>query len=128
MAIEQLTPEQIDELVGTRHATTGIEYPAEGLQPYYQWLVRALHALAERSAGALCVAEDDVNATTVNIAPGRASISSVVLDYAGGAIDLSSYNNDIAYLWLEDNAGSASIAHASDASGWPAGRISSSPR
>jgi len=121
MAIQTLSSEQIDSLVGTRHDTTGFDYPPDGLQPYYEWLVRTLHLLAESSCGSLRVAQDDAGGTTVRIAPGRAEISNIALDYTGGTIDLSSYNNDTAYLWLEDDSGSAHIGVDTDANGWPAG-------
>ena len=119
MALEQLTPDQIENLVGTRHGTVGIEYPPVGLQPYYDWLVRTLHTLAESSCGALRVAVDDANNTTVHIAPGRASVSSVVLDYPGESIGLSAYNNATAYLWLSSDGGEATVGVGSGASGWP---------
>ena len=120
MSFEQLTSDQIEDLVGARHDTTGIEYPPIGLQPYYEWLVRTLHLLAESSCGALRVGPNESNATHVRVAPGRAFISDVVLDYAGGAVDLSAYNNGTAYLWLESDSGSATIGVDSDVNGWPA--------
>ena len=121
MAIKDLTSDQINTLVGTRHEQTGFEYPPAGLQPYYKWLLRQLHHLAESSAGAFRVVRDDIDSTTVRVMPGRATIGGVVLAYSGGTVDLAGYNNDIAYLWLEDNSGSAAIGVADDASGWPAG-------
>jgi hypothetical protein len=121
MAIKELTAQAMELLVGTRHASTGFEFPANGLQPYYEWLIRALYLLGESSAGALRVAEDDVNATTVWIAPGRASIAAVTLAYGGGTLELGSYNNDTAYVWLYDDAGNAAIGIGAAAGGWPAG-------
>ena len=120
MTIQELSTSEIEQRVSTRHAGTGIEYPPSGLQPYYHWLVRTLHLLAESSAAALRVAEDDTNATTVRIMPGRASIGGVALSYDGGTIDLSTYNNDTAYIWLE-NDGGAAVKVADDATGWPGG-------
>lgn len=119
MAIRELASDEIEGLVGTRHPGTGIEYPPIGLQPYYEWLVRALHLLAESSLGALRVSADDSSATSVWVAPGRASISGVVLDHPGQLLDLSTYNNDTAYIWLFDNLGTPSIGTATDAAGWP---------
>jgi hypothetical protein len=119
MPIKELTPDQIDALVGTRHPATGIEYPPNGLQPYYHWLLRALHLLAESSLGNLRVAADDTSDTSVVIAPGRATISSVVVDFAGQTSDLSAYNNDTAYIWLFDNTGTAGLGIGTDAAGWP---------
>lgn len=121
MSIKELSTNQIEGLVGTRHAVTGIEYPPTGLQPYYEWLIRALHLLAESSFGALRVVAGDESDTVVWIAPGRASISGVVLDFAGLSVELSSYNNDTAYLWLYDNSGSPGIGVGADVSGWPGG-------
>lgn len=119
MTIRDLSSDQITELVGTRHAVTGVEFPPAGLQPYHEWLVRQLHHLAESSAGNLRVVPDDTAQTTVRVMPGRASIGGVALVYGGGAIDLATYNNDTAYLWLEDDSGAASIGIATDAAGWP---------
>jgi len=119
MTIQELSNAEIAERVGTRHTSTGIEYPPSGLQPYYQWLVRTLHLLAESSAAALRVADDDTNATTVRVMPGRATVGGVVLAYPGGMLDLAPFNNDTAYLWLEDDGG-ATIEAASDQAGWPA--------
>jgi hypothetical protein len=119
MPIKELTPDQIDSLVGTRHPSAGIEYPPNGLQPYYQWLIRALHLLAESSLGALRVAGDDSSDTTITIAPGRVTISGVVLDFTGQTSDLSAFNNDTAYVWLRDNAGSPGIGINGASGGWP---------
>lgn len=119
MSIQELTPDQIDGLVGTRHPSTGIEYPPNGLQPYYRWLIRALHLLAESSFGALRVAQDDSSNTTITIAPGRVTISGVVLDFPGQTSDLSAFNNDTAYVWLRDNAGSPGIGINGASGGWP---------
>ncbi|MEE9212614.1 MAG: hypothetical protein V3U29_08175 [Phycisphaeraceae bacterium] len=121
MAIEELTTEQIAGLVGTRHGTTGFEYPPNGLQPYYEWLVRTLHLLAESSAAALRVDRDDASDTTVRIAPGRATLTGTVLVYAGGTTDLTTFNNDTAYIWLFDNGGAAAVGVGTDAAGWPTG-------
>jgi hypothetical protein len=120
MAIEELSSADIEQRVGTRHPRTGLEYPPSGLQPYYQWLMRALHLLAESSAGALRVARDDTSLTTVRVLPGRASIAGVALDYPGGTLDLAALNNDTAYVWLEDDGG-AQVKTATDATGWPSG-------
>jgi hypothetical protein len=119
MTIKELTPDQIEQRVGTRHAGTGIEYPPSGLQPYYHWLMRTLHLLAESSAAALRVARDDADATTIRVLPGRASIGGVALAYAGGTVDLAAHNNDTAYVWLEDDGG-ATVKTAGAATGWPA--------
>lgn len=119
MPIKELTHNEVENLVGTRHTITGIEYPPNGLQPYYHWLIRTLHLLAESSLGALRVSADDSSGTSIRVAPGRASISGVVLDHWGQLLDLSSYNNDTAYIWLFNNSGTPSIGVGADASGWP---------
>ncbi len=119
MPIQELTSDQIDSLVGTRHPSTGIEYPPNGLQPYYYWLLRALHLLSESSFGELRVAEDDSSVTAIQIAPGRVTISGVVLVFPGQINDLSLFNNDTVNVWLRDNAGSPEVGVNADASGWP---------
>lgn len=119
MSIRELSSQEIDAVVGTRHSGTGIAYLPEGLQPYYAWLIRTLHLLAESSAGALRVARDGESEVAVRVAPGRASISEVALMYEGGTIDLGAHNNDTVYLSLRDEAGSAAIAVASQGEGWP---------
>ena len=119
MPIKPLTSKQIDELVGTNHPTTGIEYPPDGLQPYYQWLVRTLHLLAEASAGALRVARDADEPTAVQVAPGRASIDGAAVAYEGETIELQAHNNDTAYLALIEDDGAAKVQVASAGDGWP---------
>ncbi len=119
MAIQELTSNEIENLVGTRHAVAGFEYPPNGLQPYYEWLIRTLHLLAESSLGALRVCRDSNSDTSVLIAPGRASISGVVLEYAGQTLDLAAYNNDTVYLWLFNNTGQGGIGLGADGDGWP---------
>jgi len=120
MASRELTLTEIEGLVGTHHDVVGFEYPANGLQPYYRWLVSSLHLLANASAGGLSVDQDNINDTTVRIAPGRARLDGVSLVYGGGVSDLSSFNNDIAYVWLHDVGGVATIGVGPDSVGWPA--------
>jgi len=119
MSIQELTESEIEALVGVRHPMTGFEYPANGLQPYYHWLVRTLHLLGETSGGALKIHRDDTNDTTVRVVAGRATLNGNVLVYAGESIDLAVFNNDTVYLWLYDNTGIASIGMASATAGWP---------
>ncbi|MBI1335831.1 MAG: hypothetical protein GC164_02585 [Phycisphaera sp.] len=119
MAHIDLTPSEIESLVGSRDAATGIEYPPQGLVPYYPWLVRSLNRLAQSSAGVLRVERDDANDTTVRIAPGRCTLNGVALDYPGATQDLSSYNNDTAILWIEDGAGSPSLGIDALTNGFP---------
>ncbi|HEX7009981.1 MAG TPA: hypothetical protein VF184_08365 [Phycisphaeraceae bacterium] len=120
MAVRELSAEEMEALVGTRHGVTGMEYPPQGLQPYYQWLVRTLHLLAESSAGALRVARDASSPTAVTISPGRASIQDAALSYEGGVIDLAEHNNDTVYVWLFDDGGAAAVGFGAEGDGWPA--------
>ncbi|MGB0766423.1 MAG: hypothetical protein ACPGYV_01795 [Phycisphaeraceae bacterium] len=121
MSSQDLTSEQIAALVGGRHPTVGLTYPEAGLQPYYEWLIDALHRLAESSAGDLRVWQDAGAAASISIAPGRCSIAGQALHYAGGTVDLGLYNNSTALVWLQDNAGAAEIATGDIGAGWPIG-------
>lgn len=121
MAIDDLTPEAIDALIETRHPVVGLRFPPRGLQPYHAWLIQSLHHLAESSMGHLRVVTDDASTATVRVMPGRLTLSGQVLDYPGEAVDLSLFNNDTVYLWLEDQAGVATIGTAAEAAGWPGG-------
>lgn len=115
-----LTESQIVELVGTRHATTGIEFPPAGLQPYHDWLIRSLHQLAESSFGALRVSPSAAAPTSVCVAPGRANVASEVLSVGEVTLDLAVHNNTTALVWLEEIGGGAGgVAAASLADGWP---------
>jgi hypothetical protein len=120
MAIRELTSAEIEGLVGMRHAVAGFEYPTNGLQPYYRWLVSSLHLLGEASAGGLRVDRDDSDETTVRIAPGRATLDGVVLEYAGGTLDVGPFNNGAGYVWVYDGgSGVAVVGAGSGAAGWP---------
>lgn len=121
MPSSDLTSEAIRELVGTRHATTGIEFPPAGLQPYHDWLIRTLHRLAESSIGAFRIEPADTSPTTICVAPGRASIAGVALSLPENTFDLAVFNNDTALIWLADHAGIAELHVASIATGWPSG-------
>lgn len=121
MPSQDLTSQQITQLVGSTHPTTGLSYPEAGLQPYYEWLIGALHRLAQSSAGDLRAWQDADADASVWIAPGRCSIAGQALVYAGGAVDLGVYNNSTALVWLQDNGASAQIAAADIAAGWPVG-------
>lgn len=121
MASLDLTSQQITDLVGDAHGITGLSYPEAGLQPYYEWLIRSLFRLAEASAGDLRVWHDADDAASVWVAPGRCSVAGQALSFAGGTIDLGTYNNSTALIWLQDNAGAAEIATADTSTGWPVG-------
>jgi len=119
MSIRELTSEEIRARVGTRHEVTGLVYPPQGLQPYYDWLLQAVHQLAESSAGVLKVWLDDSSPTAVFVAPGRCAIQSVALNYVGGILELAAQNNSTVYVWAYNNSGQAAIGSAPQAQGWP---------
>ena len=119
MVVRELAEAEIEALVGSRHGVTGLEYPANGLQPYYAWLVRALHLLAESSAGALRVARDAGSVTAVRVMPGRATVDDVVVAYEGGELELASLNNDTALVWLVEDGGEAKVEAGASGDGWP---------
>ena len=121
MPSQDLSSQQIAALVGGAHPVTGMSYPEAGLQPYYEWLICSLHRLAEASAGDLRVWKDADDTASIWIAPGRCSIANQALVYAGGATDLGLYNNSVALIWLEDNAGIAQVGLAASSAGWPVG-------
>lgn len=119
MAIVELTAAQARALAGARHAETGVLYPEEGMQPYYLWLVRSIHALASASAGSLRVAPDDATPTSARVAPGRATLQRASLAFEGSTIDLAAFNNAVAYVWLYDHSGAAAIGVGASGDGWP---------
>ncbi|MEM9020036.1 MAG: hypothetical protein AAGC44_05680 [Planctomycetota bacterium] len=121
MPPQDLTSHQIASLVGGTHPVTGVRYPEAGLQPYYEWLIRSLHRLADASAGDLRVWPDAEAAASVWIAPGRCSIAGQPLHYTGGSVGLGLYNNGTALIWMQNNAGSAEVGATDSASGWPVG-------
>jgi|GEM_PF-1651940 len=121
MAVKLRTESQITDLVSVSHVKSGGVLPARGSTDYYTQVGNALQQAWEASAGFLQVFADDSAGTTARVLAGRAVIAGVNLVYAGGTIALSSYNNGTAYVWLEDNSGSAQITAAADGTGWPAG-------
>lgn len=118
MTIKDLSSAQVSALVGTRDGRSGVLYPAAGLQPWHEWLVRTLDAL-DADAPGLRVAADDGSDTAVYITAGVAGVGGDLLSYAGGTIELSAYDDDTAYVWLYSNAGVATIGKSTDAAGWP---------
>lgn len=119
MAPRELTAQELLDRVGDRHPVTGIEYPPEGMQPYYAWLLRSLHLLAEASAGHLRVAPDEASDSTLDIAPGRCTIAGVALDHPPQTLDLAAINESTAFVWAHA-ADNAALADAGPASaGWP---------
>ncbi len=121
MPTRPLTPDEINALVGTHHPTAGFEYPVNGLQPYYHWLVTSLHLLGQASAGHLQVSRDDATVTTIRVEPGRAMINTTILDAPATTIDLAAFNNDTVYIWLAPSTPPANpvIGHDCQANGWP---------
>ncbi len=118
MTISQLTHEQVDQLAGET-LPAGITLATNGMQPYYHWLMQTIHRLAQTTFTNLRVDQASESATSIHVSAGRATIDSVVLESDALVIDLSSYNNDTAYIWIEDDSGEALIDSASDATGWP---------
>jgi len=120
MPPSDLSSEQIAALAATRHAKVGLLYPEPGLTPYYDWLIRTVHRLAEASASDFRVMADADSASSVWVSPGRASISGTALAFEGGAYDLAAFNNSTALVWLEDVGGVATIGTDALGAGWPA--------
>ncbi|MFI4860972.1 MAG: hypothetical protein ACIAXF_09860 [Phycisphaerales bacterium JB063] len=121
MTPSELTHEQVEQLVNTRDDATGLLYPPAGLQPYHDWLIQTLHRLAASSAADLRVSGSASAATDCCVSPGRASLDGTAVSYPGETLELGSYNNDTALVWLEEDAGEASVQVADAATGWPAG-------
>ena len=61
------------------------------------------------------------NADAIGVRPGRIAFANTVLVYDGAdpAIDALT-DNDTTYVWLYNDAGTATIGSAIDATGWPA--------
>ena len=122
MAVKQKTSSEIDALIDVPHAKTGVLVVERGTQLFDVPINNALLLASEASAGWLQVHADDSANTTARVMAGRAPVNGVTLIYAGGTIDLAAYNNDVAYVWLQDNgSGSAQISAAADGTGWPSG-------
>lgn len=121
MAIKLLTQSQIHELVQTTHPKVGLTYPPAGMVPYYQWLMQTLHELAQTAAADLHVSLSDQADTQVRIAPGRGSIDGAAIQLEAQTVNLATYNNDQALLWVELDGSDPAIGHATQATGWPAG-------
>jgi hypothetical protein len=120
MAVKDLTSSEVAALANTRHALSGVKFLAQGESDYHNMFMNALHLLSRESAAWGMVHDDDAAGTTVRVMPCRALLDGVTLIYAGGTISLAAYNNDVAYVWLEDDgAGAAQISADSDANGWP---------
>lgn len=119
MPFVDLSSDDLQSLVGTRHPATGIEFPPASLQPYHDWLIRTLQRLADSSVGAWRVERSGDSPTAVTIAPGRATIADVVLASPRTTLELATFNNATALVWLDDNAGQPNLAAAASDTGWP---------
>lgn len=119
MPAQELSSSQIAELIGTTHPTTGTTYPAPGTLPWYDWLMRTVHRLSSASAGALAVYPDAETPSSIYVAPGRCSVDGVALDYPGGVVDLASFNNATALIYLTNDNGTPTVAAATTLDGWP---------
>ncbi len=116
-----LTADQIEALVGQRHPTTGIEFPAAGLLPYHDWLIRTLHRLAECSLGALRVEPARTDELSVVITRGRATIADTPVTLDDTTLDLALFNNDTVLLALVLDTGSGPLVIRRLDEGWPSG-------
>lgn len=122
MAVKENTAAEIDALIGVNHAKTGGLVVPRGSQNYDTLVNNALLRAYDASAGFLQVFADDSAGTTARVLAGRALINGVVLVYAGGTVDLTAFNNDTAYVWLQNNGSDvAQVSSAADGTGWPAG-------
>lgn len=121
MSAKDLTQSEADALINTRLAKSKLLVPPWGAQPFHTLLVNWLNHLDAATFGDYLVKKDDTGNTYIYVAPGRFQLRGVVLAYAGGSIDLTAYNNDTAYVWLENSGGGvAAINKAADGTGWPA--------
>lgn len=122
MAVKLRTGTEISALIGTPHPKTGGLVIPRGTQNFDEPVNNALLQAADASAGFCQVFADDAAGTTARVLAGRVLLNGVILVYAGGTISLSSYNNDTAYVWLQNNGSDAAqISAAADGTGWPSG-------
>ncbi len=119
MPASELTGEEITALVGSRHEVVGFAYPAAGLQPYYDWLMKTLHLLGDSSAGELRVARDESGASRVWVAPGRVVLAGRAYAFMGALIDLATLNNETAHVWAKVGDDAVSIGAGVAGDGWP---------
>lgn len=117
--MQELTHEQIRTLADTRHAGAGVLFPPEGLQPYYDWLIRTVHTLAESAAANLRVVRDDGAPTAVRVFAGRASINGAVVAFGGTTLDLAAHNNAAVLLALALADATPMIVVSPSGEGWP---------
>ena len=119
MPFAEITPEQIDQLIDTRDAATGIAFPRRGLQPYFNWLIQTLAQLAAASAGDLRPGLADTSATRLWIAPGRCALDGAARAWPGGELELATFNNSTALVWARASEQGLAIDAADASEGWP---------
>ncbi|MEQ9460921.1 MAG: hypothetical protein RIG82_08225 [Phycisphaeraceae bacterium] len=121
MVVRELSDQELELLVGQQDPATGMVYPERGLQPYYRWLMNTLRLLGDAGMGDFRVIPAAGESPAVVVLAGRASVSSVVVSYAGSTLDLAIYSNGTVYIWLRESAGEAVVEAGLAAGGWPVG-------
>ncbi len=94
--------EEINALTGLTDTGTGIVYPANGLQPYYLWLMQTIHQLnacTDTNYKTWDSAESD---TSVYISQGKCRISGTDLTSLNGTIELAQFNNSTVNIAIID--------------------------
>ena len=120
MAEKLLTDDQANALAATTDATTGMTFPTANEDPWlaaYNRQLDQVNAVAVRGND-FRVYEIADNADAIGVRPGRDLFGSTVLVYAGEEID-GLTDNDTTLVWLYNNAGTATVGTAIDATGWP---------
>ncbi|MFG0247819.1 MAG: hypothetical protein ACF8OB_02945 [Phycisphaeraceae bacterium JB051] len=122
MAEKQLSDTDANALAGTTDATTGSIYPTANEDPWLAAYNRQLDLIGRvaQRGNDFRVFEVEDNADAVGVRPGRIAFANIVLVYAGAdpAVD-DLTDNDTTYVWLYNDAGTATIGSAIDATGWP---------
>lgn len=116
-----LTATQLVDLPDTTHPATGITFPPLGLSPYHDWLLQTLHRLSETSFAALLVSASTDSSTSVFVAPGRVSLDATEYVFPGSSLELATFNNDQALVYLQVSSGSVVAGANTVGAGWPVG-------
>lgn len=123
MARVELTDDEALALGGLRDVVAQLTLPTPLKFDSAADLMRVFSRVASLASGAGSQFEvfvDDSAAMSVGVGAGRCTIGGVPVAYAGEVIDLSAYDGDTAYVWLEDDGGGdAQVGVATDATGWP---------
>lgn len=119
MAVKDKTQSELDALEGTRHTLSGGLIVPDGTENWADDTNNAILHAFEASAGWFQVREDQSDPLVVHVNTGRVVVGGTLLTYAGGTKDLTAFDDDVAYVWLEDDTG-ATIDAAADGTGWPA--------